>query len=132
MFPFWVFSSALLGLAVPASLSWFAKKDSIITAALSLIMVGMGMTLTTDDFLRVAKEPQKVLFGVLCQFVLMPLSALASGTFFKLPPSLFLGLTLVGTAPGGTASNLVTLIAGGDVALSVLMTGEPPSEPKRA
>jgi len=85
-------------------------------------MVAMGTTLTPADFKRVARNPTVVLFGVLCQFVLMPLSAMSAGRFFKLPPSLFLGLVLVGTAPGGTASNLVTLIAGGDVALSVLMT----------
>ena len=85
-------------------------------------MVGMGMTLTTSDFKRVASNPRTVAFGVLTQFTAMPAGALLSSKLFGLAPNLFLGLTLVGCSPGGTASNLVSLIAGADVALSVLMT----------
>ncbi|GMH95334.1 hypothetical protein TrVE_jg9087 [Triparma verrucosa] len=85
-------------------------------------MIGMGMTLSADDFLEVLKKPKVVGFGVACQFICMPLAALASSRIFKLPPALALGLILVGTCPGGTASNLVTLISNASVPLSVLMT----------
>ncbi|GMH46346.1 hypothetical protein TrRE_jg8568, partial [Triparma retinervis] len=122
LFPFFVLLSALLGYTNPETLTWFSKRDQVITTALGGIMVGMGMTLTTEDFKRVALNPKTVLFGVLCQFLFMPLSALTSSRIFSLPPPLFLGLTLVGCSPGGTASNLVALIARADVALSVLMT----------
>eukprot|EP00520_Triparma_pacifica_P012830 CAMPEP_0118638184 /NCGR_PEP_ID=MMETSP0785-20121206/3543_1 /TAXON_ID=91992 /ORGANISM="Bolidomonas pacifica, Strain CCMP 1866" /LENGTH=401 /DNA_ID=CAMNT_0006529405 /DNA_START=409 /DNA_END=1611 /DNA_ORIENTATION=+ len=121
-FPLFVLLSAVLGYTSPSSLTWFSKYDNVITVALGGIMVGMGMTLTREDFKRVALNPTTVLFGVVCQFLFMPLSALSSSKLFSLPPSLFLGLTLVGCSPGGTASNLVSLIANADVALSVLMT----------
>jgi len=100
-------------------------------------MMGTGMTLTRKDFEAVGKKyPAAVPSGVLCQFGIMPLSALMVGRALLLPlaasgaegpgtstgAALFLGLALVGCSPGGTASNLVSLIAGADVALSVLLT----------
>ena len=100
-------------------------------------MLGTGMTLEKSDFsdiLTNEKQRKSIPIGVLCQFILMPLSASIIGRTLLLPyhdPSsmnvhlgkhLFLGLVLVGCSPGGTASNLVSLIAGADVALSVLLT----------
>eukprot|EP00804_Cyclotella_cryptica_P003091 CCRYP_006080-RA/>CCRYP_006080-RA protein AED:0.05 eAED:0.05 QI:837/1/1/1/1/0.66/3/92/293 len=94
-------------------------------------MLGTGMTLERADFTNILTCPSQrtsIPLGVLCQFMLMPLSAAIIGRTFLLPYSdplgnhLFLGLVLVGCSPGGTASNLVSLIAGADVALSVLLT----------
>ena len=82
----------------------------------------MGMSLTIADFARVCQTPQFVILGFLCQYSIMPLAAAGISKVLRLGPELSAGLILVGCAPGGTASNLVTMIAGCDVALSVLMT----------
>ncbi len=99
------------------------------------VMLGTGMTLERSDFTTTVSSRSRrssIPVGVLCQFLLMPLSACIVGRTLLLPyrdpagqhlgKHLFLGLVLVGCSPGGTASNLVTLIAGADVALSVLLT----------
>ncbi len=101
----------------------------------SSVMLGTGMTLERSDFTNIVSSRTRrssVPVGVLCQFILMPLAACIIGRTLLLPyrdatgqhlgKHLFLGLVLVGCSPGGTASNLVTLIAGADVALSVLLT----------
>eukprot|EP01031_Cornospumella_fuschlensis_P038833 gene38833-47228_t len=85
-------------------------------------MLSMGITLTVDDFVRVAKEPKAVIWGFLLCYVLCPALGLGLGKAFKLPVDLVAGLVLVGCINGGQASNLCTYIAKGDVALSVLMT----------
>ena len=99
-------------------------------------MLGTGMTLERSDFTNILTSKTQrtaIPIGVLCQFLLMPLAASIIGRTFLLPyhdpqtmqhlgKHLFLGLVLVGCSPGGTASNLVSLIAGADVALSVLLT----------
>lgn len=96
-------------------------------------MTAMGMTLKTEDFTRVlstgATKSQDstikaVPVGIVCQYVIMPLTAFLIGSATLLPqnPAAFLGLVLVGCSPGGTASNLVSLIAKADVALSVILT----------
>lgn len=119
LFPLWVLSASLLGFAYPATLTWFVPY---ITPALTLTMIGMGMTLTLADFSRVLASWPYVLLGFVAQYLIMPLSAVFSAKFFNLPPDIASGLILVGCAPGGTASNLVTLIAKADLALSILMT----------
>jgi BASS family bile acid:Na+ symporter len=118
LFPAWVVSAALLGLLQPQLLSWF--QGPLIEAALGATMVCMGSTLSLQDFRGVA--PINLLLGFLAQFSIMPAMACASAKIFGLPPAFAAGLILVGCCPGGTASNLVTLIAGADVALSVAMT----------
>ncbi|CAN0085353.1 unnamed protein product [Scytosiphon promiscuus] len=120
LFPAWVLGAAVLGMCRPAALAWF--NSGLITAALATTMVCMGMTLTLDDFAAVAKRPRPVMAGVFAQYTVMPCLGYLSGRLFNLPPALAAGVTLVGCCPGGTASNLVTLIANGDVALSVSMT----------
>jgi BASS family bile acid:Na+ symporter len=82
----------------------------------------MGMSLTVSDFKRVFQTPQYVLIGFLAQYTIMPTAAAALSKIFQLGPELSAGLILVGCAPGGTASNLVSMIAKADLALSVLMT----------
>ena len=123
-FPLWVLASALLAVKAPASLQW-VNRGSLITVLLALVMMGTGMTLETEDFAEVLKENSAAVpAGVLCQYSIMPLAAFLIGKLLLRGefPTLYLGLILVGCSPGGTASNLVSLIAGANVALSVLLT----------
>ena len=109
-----------LGFLKPTALAWL--KGELVTFSLALTMLFMGMTLTVADFSRVLKNPRQVFLGFVCQFTIMPLLGLGVATLFGLPVPLAVGTILVACCPGGTASNLVTLIAKADVALSVLMT----------
>ena len=89
---------------------------------LGVVMFTMGLTLRPVDFALVVRRPLPVLLGVGAQYVIMPLVALLVATVLGLPPELAAGVVLVGCAPGGTASNVVSYLARGDVALSVTMT----------
>ena len=89
---------------------------------LGVIMLGMGTTLSVKDFQAAAKRPLAVLIGMSLQFLLMPFLAFVIGHALRLPSDQFVGLVLVGTVAGGTASNVITYLAGGDVALSITMT----------
>jgi len=94
----------------------------VINPLLGLIMFGMGLTLTPNDFRVVLQRPKEVIIGCLAQFTVMPLLAWALVKVFALPGELALGVILVGCCPGGTASNVITFLARGDLALSVGMT----------
>lgn len=127
-FPLFVLGSAILGFMAPTTLNW-VSRGNLISLMLASVMMGTGMTLERKDFTDVLKENfASVPAGVLCQFIIMPATAFFVGTSVLLKrdatlgPVLFLGLALVGCSPGGTASNLVSLIAKADVALSVLLT----------
>lgn len=120
LFPLWTLLGSLLALVHPPLFSWF--RGPLITIGLGLIMLGMGLGLAPRDFLRVSRQPRAVSLGVIAQFVVMPSLAAAIAVILRLPAPLAVGLILVGCCPGGTASNVVTLIAKGDVALSVVMT----------
>ena len=86
-------------------------------------MFGMGLTLNLKDFKIVFSRPKDILIGCLAQFTIMPLLAWALSRLFQLDEALALGVVLVGCCPGGTASNVITYLAKGDLALSVGMTG---------
>jgi BASS family bile acid:Na+ symporter len=89
---------------------------------LTVIMLCMGLTLKPRDFVAVGGYRLAFLAGLLLQFTVMPLMALLIATLFRLGPDLTVGLVLVGSVAGGTASNVMTFIARGNVALSVAMT----------
>jgi len=111
---------AAVALWIPAP---FAAIDTwVINPMLGLIMFGMGLTLNPNDFRIVFSRPKDVLIGCLAQFTVMPLLAWLLTKVFALPPELALGVILVGCCPGGTASNVITYLAKGDLALSVGMT----------
>ena len=93
-----------------------------ITILLGIVMFGMGMTIEFKDFRHLVRHPWDVGIGVLAQFTIMPLVAYLLAQAFSLPPDLAVGVILVGACPGGTASNVITYLAKGDVALSVTMT----------
>ena len=121
LFPLWMILSGALALCWP---EWFAalNQGSIMVLVLAFVMLCMGLTLTVDDFRRIARMPRAVAIGFAAQYSIMPLLAWGVAQALHLPPHFAVGLILVGCCPGGTASNLVTYIAGADVALSVVMT----------
>lgn len=93
-----------------------------IVPLIQVIMFGMGTTLTFQDFARVVRIPKAVLAGCSLQYLVMPLMGWTLARVFDLQPTVALGLVLVGSCPGGVASNVITYIARGNVALSVTMT----------
>ena len=96
---------------------------TVINPLLGVIMFGMGLTLNLKDFKIVFSRPKDVIIGCLAQFTIMPLLAWGLASAFRLDEALALGVVLVGCCPGGTASNVITYLAKGDLALSVGMTG---------
>ncbi|XP_048442873.1 probable sodium/metabolite cotransporter BASS1, chloroplastic [Pyrus x bretschneideri] len=118
-FPIWVALGCLLGLLKPSSFNWVTPNYNIL--GLTLTMLGMGMTLTFADLRGALAMPKELLAGFVLQFSVMPLSVYFVSKLLKLPSYYAAGLILVGCCPGGTASNIVTYIARGNVALSVLM-----------
>ena len=115
-----VLVSALLALLFPEVLGHL--KPSLINPLLGVIMFGMGLTLRLEDFRVVFSRPKDVLVGCLAQFTVMPALAFALSRLFGLDEALTIGVVLVGCCPGGTASNVITYLAKGDLALSVGMT----------
>lgn len=93
-----------------------------ISPGLGFIMFTMGLTLTVSDFKRVAERPLAVLIGVAAQYIIMPAVAIGLVYLLNLPVGLAIGFILLGSAPGGTASNVVAYLAKADVALSVTLT----------
>jgi BASS family bile acid:Na+ symporter len=120
LFPVWVLLGGALALIHPAWFTWFSGPW--ITWGLAVIMLGMGITLSVGDFKAVLKTPWSVAAGFVAQYGIMPLLGWTIAQLFRLPTPLAVGLILVSCCPGGTASNVVTYLAGANVALSVLMT----------
>ena len=94
--------------------------------ALALIMLGLGLGLTTQDFARVLKAPKDFLIGFISQLIILPIVAFILikilGTFIEMSPEIALGVMIIAAAPGGITSNVLTKFANGDVALSVSLT----------
>ena len=111
--------AGVIGFIFPETCKLIAPYISIL---LGVVMFGMGLTLSPADFREVVRRPRDVALGVLGQFVIMPVSAYVLCLVLNLPPELAVGLMLLGCCPGGTASNVVTFLARGDVALSVTIT----------
>lgn len=120
LFTLWVILGATFAFAWPAALS---GSGATIVPLLGIVMLGVGVTLRPEDFRLVLASPKAVLVGVAAQFVWMPLLGFLLARLLHLPPALAVGEVLVGACPGGTASNVLTFLAGGDVALAVTMTG---------
>lgn len=114
-----------VSLVYPNSFKWVLSNYNginILNLLLSIILFTMGTTLKADDFINVFKNPKEIAAGISAQYVIMPLIALALAKLFSLDAALTVGLVLVGTVPGGTASDVITFISKGDVALSVSLT----------
>ena len=100
---------------------FIAAADSVVVM-LAFVMFLMGLTLSKQDFLRIREKPAAIFIGVLLQFSLMPLIAILLAYTLQLSNQLTAGMGLVGSCAGGTASNVMTYLAKGDVALSISMT----------
>ena len=111
---------AALSLLAPTTFSWISTW--YINPMLGVIMFGMGLTLSPKDFKIVLSRPKDILVGCFLQFLIMPMLAWGLTWAFSLPKELALGVILVGCCPGGTASNVITYLAKGDLALSVGVT----------
>ncbi|MEM1158430.1 MAG: bile acid:sodium symporter family protein [Verrucomicrobiota bacterium] len=118
-FPVWVTLGAVLALIYPPLFTWFIPY---IIPGLAIIMLGMGVTLSLEDFKQAIKLPKAALAGVVAQFFIMPLLGWGIARMLELPTAFAVGLILTACCPGGTASNVVTFIAKAHVALSVVMT----------
>lgn len=120
LFPLWIFLAAVVALTHPPIFAWF--RGPLITGGLGMIMLGMGLTMNTNDFRRVTERPFPIFLGVIFQYLIMPTAGYLSASFFKLDTPLAAGLILVACCPGGTASNVISFLAKADVPLSVTMT----------
>lgn len=118
-FAVWVLLFALLAFYLPAGFTWIGPYISIL---LGIIMFGMGLTLSANDFKEVLKRPKDVAIGVIGQFIIMPGLAFLLAKGLQLPPEIAVGVILVGCCPGGTSSNVMTFLSKGDVPLSVTIT----------
>lgn len=120
LFPVWVVTGGVLALILPPLFTWF--DNAMIVRGLAVVMLGMGITLSVDDFRQVLKMPHAVAVGFVAQYTIMPFLGWAIATGLHLPTQFAVGLILVACCPGGTASNVVNYLARANVALSVLMT----------
>lgn len=118
-FAVWVVVFAFIAAQFPDA---FKQLVPWIPYLLGIVMLGMGLTLTFKDFAEVTKNPKGVVIGVIAQFLVMPSVAFGLAKAFQLPPDLAIGVILVGSAPGGTSSNVMTYLARGNTALSVACT----------
>ncbi|RAL26606.1 bile acid:sodium symporter family protein [Thermoflavimicrobium daqui] len=118
-FAIWVLLFAGISYAYPTHFTWLNEHTVLL---LGFVMFGMGLTLSMKDFKEVFRRPKEVMFGVLAQFIIMPLLAFALAKGLNLPPEIAVGVIIVGCCPGGTASNVMTFLAKGDVVLSVAVT----------
>ena len=120
LFPVWILLGGVVALIHPPVFTWF--RGNAIVWGLGVIMLGMGMTLSFQDFQRAFKRPGAIAAGFAAQYLIMPFLGWAIAHLLRLETSYAVGLILVACCPGGTASNVVNYIARADVALSVLMT----------
>lgn len=119
VFPVLILAAAVIAFFVPAAGQSIAPYTSIF---LGVIMFAMGLTLTIPDFTLVVRRPLPILVGVIAQYLVMPLVGLGVSLLLQLPAELAVGVILVGCAPGGTSSNVITYLSKADTALSVTMT----------
>ena len=119
LFPLWAIGLSIIAYYLP---DHFASLKPAIIPLLALIMFGMGMTLTWRHFLDAAKQPVIISITVCIQFLFMPLFAWLLSLIFRLDTDQMIGMVLVGSSAGGTASNVICYLARGNVALSILMT----------
>jgi len=117
--------AVILSFFSPNMFSWVLGSINgfnILNILLGVILFGMGTTLQVSSFVNVFKRPKEVLIGISIQYIVMPLLALMLASIFSLDAALTIGVILVGTVPGGTASDVITFLSRGDLALSVSLT----------
>ncbi len=119
LFPLWAIIISLLAWQYP---QLFSSYKPWIVPLLSVVMFGMGLTLHLSDFSYVLQMPRLIFAGIVLQYTIMPLTAIMFSNIMGLDPVLTAGMVLVGTCPGGTASNVICYLARGNVALSITLT----------
>lgn len=119
LFPLWAVTLAIVAFNVPAP---FVELKPKIVPLLSIVMLGMGMTLTWEHFLSALNKPKVICLTTFMQYLIMPLIAWLLSKLFDLSTAHLIGMVLVGSSAGGTASNVICYLAKGDVALSILLT----------
>lgn len=117
--------AVVISLIYPRSFTWVLSEINginILNLLLGIIIFTMGTTLELDNFIHVFRHPREIAIGISLQYLIMPLLALFLASLFSLDTALTVGVVLVGCVPGGTASDVITFLADGDVALSVSLT----------
>ena len=117
--------SVVIAFIYPNSFKWVLNKYNginILNLLLSIVLFTMGTTLKPDNFLLIFKKPKGIVIGIISQYLIMPILAFTLSGIFSLDTALTVGIILVGTVPGGTASDVITFLAKGDLALSVSLT----------
>ncbi|OAY39746.1 probable sodium/metabolite cotransporter BASS2, chloroplastic isoform X1 [Manihot esculenta] len=124
LYPVYVTVGGVVACLKPSTFAWFVQRGpASYSLSLGLIMLAMGLTLELKDLISLfMQRPLSILFGCVAQYTIMPAFGAIVSKSLGLSPSLSVGLILLGCCPGGTASNVVTLIARGDVPLSIVMT----------
>lgn len=117
---FFIIGVAIITFFIPHTFDWV--RGTTQTVILGIIMLTMGLTLTTEDFKILAHRPLDIFIGACAQFIIMPGVAWLLVKVFHLDPALALGILLVGCCPGGVSSNIMSYLCHGDVAFSVGMT----------
>ena len=97
-------------------------STTLLPIALGIIMLGLGLALSIDDFKRVIKYPKAVAIALICQMVLLPAICFFVAKIFGLEPALAVGLMLLAASPGGATANLYSHLSDGDVALNITLT----------
>lgn len=120
LYLFWLIGGAALALVYPPAFTWFAGQW--IVWALTIVMLGMGFTLSMADFRRLFKMPGSLALGFLAHYTIMPLTGWVIGRMLGLEAGFAVGLILVASVPSGTASNVISFLARADVALAVAVT----------
>ena len=120
LYPIWLVVFVAIALIHPPSFAWFAGQW--VVWAMSVVMLGMGFTLTVEDFRRLFRMPGSLALGFLAHYTIMPLTGWILARALHLDPGFAVGLILVASCPSGTASNVVSYLARADVALAVAVT----------
>lgn len=123
-FTIWVFAAAAAGMFYPSYITDVGgyNTQGLIVPLVQVIMFGMGTALSVKDFVGVVKMPKGVFIGLMCQFIIMPITGITLALSFGLPAEIAAGVVLIGSSPSGVASNVMTFLAKGNLALSVTLT----------
>jgi BASS family bile acid:Na+ symporter len=120
LYPVWLVTLAVIAFFKPPVMLWF--NSDWVFWSLAASMLGMGLTLSVDDFKAVGRMPGSVALGLIAQYTIMPLAGWATAKMLHLEPGLAVGIILVASCPGGMASNMISSLARANVALSVVLT----------
>ncbi|MFA5714065.1 MAG: bile acid:sodium symporter family protein, partial [Bacteroidales bacterium] len=121
LYAVWILLAFVVGFIAPETFLWFTK-GSLMTWALALVMLGMGLTLNLEEFKVLFNTPKVVVFAAIVQFTVMPFSGWLVAKMFNFPIEFTVGIILLAASPAGTASNVIAYIARANVALSVVST----------